>query len=143
MPIDPIQRRERETRLVELFHGAPIAQNTGMRLRYNEAGQACFDMPYNPRFDHALGGVHGGLIATLIDNAGWFTVAPNFHYWIATVEFSTRLLEHVQKEDLYSIGKIVRLGKTLAVCEMEVRTAKQRLIATGAGTFMVTTVALD
>jgi acyl-coenzyme A thioesterase PaaI-like protein len=40
-------------------------------------------------------------------------------------------------------GEIVRLGKTLAVCRMEVHTAAKRLIATGAGTFMVTTVALE
>jgi uncharacterized protein (TIGR00369 family) len=143
MSAEPSKRRERETKLVELFHGAPIAQSTGMRLHYNEAGQAIFEMPYNLHYDHALKGIHGGIIAMMIDNAGWFTVAPHFNHWIATVEFSTRLLEPVQKEDLISIGEIVRLGKTLAVCRMEVRTAAKRLIATGSGTFMVTTVALE
>lgn len=135
---------QRQQRLIRLFNeSAPIAQSMGMTLRYNEKGQAIFEMPHNPRFDHALDGIHGGVIATLLDNAGWFTVAPNFDHWIATIEFSTRLHEPVAKTDLYSIGRIVRIGKRLASAEMEVRTAKDRLIATGSGTFTVTSVPLD
>jgi len=137
------EKKSREARMVEYFHGAPISKTMGMRLHYNEAGQAVFTMPYHPGFDHAMGGIHGAVLATMIDNAGWFTVAPHFTHWIATVEFSTRLLEHVEKEGLVSKGTIVRLGKTLVVCNMEVRTAADRLIATGAGTFMVTSVPLE
>src|SRR5262245_24933642 len=135
-----LSQKERQDRLVELFHGAPIAKTTGRRLHYNEAGQAVLEMPYNAGFDPALHQVHGGLIATMIDNAGWFTVAPRFEHWIATVEFSTRLHEPVEKETLTSSGRIIRLGKRLASCEVEVKTPQGRLIATGAGTFTVTSV---
>jgi uncharacterized protein (TIGR00369 family) len=133
-------QKERQEKLTQLFHGAPIAKTTGMRLRYNEDGQAIFEMPYHPGFDHALHQVHGGLIATMIDNAGWFTVAPHFDRWVATVEFSTRLHEPVEKETLISIGRIIRLGKRLVSCEMQVKTLQNRLIATGSGTFTVTSV---
>src|SRR4030095_13231453 len=135
-----LSQKDRQDRLIELFHGAPIAQTTGMRLHYNENGQAIFEMPYNPGFDHALHQVHGGLIATMIDNAGWFTAAPRFEYWIATIEFTTRLHEPVEKEPLISVGKIIRMGKRLVSCEAEVKTQEGRLIATGAGTFTVTSV---
>lgn len=134
------QRQENEKKLQDLFHGAPIAKQMGMRMEYNEEGQAIFHLPYNPNFDHALHGVHGGVFATMIDNAGWFTVAPNFDHWVATIEFSTRLHEPVEKEDLKSIGKIVRLGKRLASTSMELHTAEGRLVATGSGTFTVTSV---
>jgi uncharacterized protein (TIGR00369 family) len=135
---DPAQTRKQK-RFIDLFHGAPIAKTTGMRLSYNDAGQAIFTMPYNPNFDHALHQVHGGLIATMIDNAGWFTAAPHFDHWVATVEFTTRLHEPVEKETLISTGRIIRLGKRLTSCEMEVKTPKGQLIATGSGTFLVTT----
>jgi uncharacterized protein (TIGR00369 family) len=97
-------------------------------------------MPYNPNFDHALHQVHGGLIALMIDNAGWFTVAPHFDHWVATVEFSTRLHEPVEKQTLISTGNIIRLGKRISSCEMEVKTSEGSLVATGSGSFLVTTV---
>jgi uncharacterized protein (TIGR00369 family) len=134
---EPTQRQQR---LMDLFHGSPIAKVTGMTLRYNEAAQAIFTMPYNPNFDHALHQVHGGLIALMIDNAGWFTVAPHFDHWVATVEFSTRLHEPVEKQTLISTGNIIRLGKRISSCEMEVKTSEGSLVATGSGSFLVTTV---
>lgn len=134
--------QSRQEYLVKLFGSANIKKVTGMVLSYNEEGQAIFNMPYNPNFNHGIGGIHGGLIATMIDNAGWFTVAPQYENWVATVEFVTRLHEPVEKEDLRSIGRIVRMGKRLASATMEVRTAKDRLIATGSGTFSITSVPL-
>lgn len=132
--------KKRQTRLVQLFNGAPIAQVTGMRLSYNASDQAVFEMPYNPNFNHALGQTHGGLIATMIDNAGWFTVAPHFDRWVATVEFNTRLHQPVEKSNLIAVGRIVHLGKRLSSCDMEVKTDGGRLIATGAGSFLLTSV---
>ena len=51
----------------------------------------------------------------MLDNAGWFTAAVHYDSWIATVEFETRLLEHVQAEELIATGEIVRLGKRITV----------------------------
>jgi len=56
--------KERQKKLVELFHKAPISINTGMRLHYNSSDQAVFELPHNPKFDHALEGIHGGIIPT-------------------------------------------------------------------------------
>ena len=109
-----------------------------MCASYTKDGYARFDQPYNPDFDHALNGIHGGVIATMLDNAGWFTVAPYYDTWIATVEFNVRLLEHVQAEDLFSVGKIIKQGKRITVAEMQVRTMANRLIAVGTGSFTPT-----
>jgi len=127
-------------KLIALFNSAPIIQSFGMKLSYDEAGRALVRLPFNPNFDHAFHQIHGGVMATMLDTAGWFTAAPHFDNWIATVEFQTRLLEPVEKVDLVAAGRIVRLGKRIAVCEMEVRTAAEKLIALGAGTFTATSV---
>ena len=129
--------KQRQAKLVELFHGAPIARSMGMRLSYDAEERAVFTMPYNPAYDHALQGVHGGVFATMLDNAGWFTVAAHFDSWLATVEFQVRLLEPVNGQDLWSRGEIVRMGKKLCVAKMEVRTTADTLVAIGSGTFMV------
>jgi uncharacterized protein (TIGR00369 family) len=124
--------------LTDLFHSSPISKTMGMTLEYNDQYQAVFKHPYHPGFDHALHSIHGGVFSILLDNAGWFTAAMNYQNWIVTTEFNTKLLEVVTKEDLYSIGKIVRFGKRLTVCEMEVRTEANQLVAIGSGSFMVT-----
>jgi uncharacterized protein (TIGR00369 family) len=127
----------RRAELVQLFDLAPMKRTFGMRFIY-QGDCAAFVLPYNPGLDHALGGVHGGVIATLIDNAGWFTAAAYYDTWLATVDLNVRLLEPAREEDLEARGKLVRGGRRLAMTDMEVRTAKGLLVATGTGTFAVT-----
>jgi uncharacterized protein (TIGR00369 family) len=139
---DASARAAREAAMMRLFPTARIKTTTGMDLSY-EDGCAVFHQAYNPDFDHGIGGIHGGLIMTLLDNAAWFTAAPHYDHWVATAELSVRILEPVTGEDLVARGRLVRAGRRLAVAEGEVRTAAGRLIATAAGTFAVTSVPLD
>ncbi|HVE83659.1 MAG TPA: PaaI family thioesterase [Myxococcales bacterium] len=131
------RRKAHLARLETMFHQAPIARSFGMRLSYDAEQRAVFTLPYNAGFDHGLGGIHGGVFATLLDNAGWFTVAAHYETWVATVEFQVRLLQPVQGEELVARGRMVHAGKRLATAEMEVR-AGERLVAMGSGTFTVT-----
>ena len=133
---------QRCRRLERLFGGAAIGQTFGITLRYGEDGLPVFAMADNPRLRHGMGDTHGGAIATLLDNAGWFAVALHYETWIATVELQTRLLEPCRNEDLVATGWPVRVGKRIGVAEMEVRTSTGRLVATGAGTFTVTGLTL-
>ena len=131
---------ERRKTFVELFRSAPIIKTFGMSLRYDDNEQAIVELPYNPALDHALGDTHGGVIGIMLDTAGWFTVAPYYGSWIATVEFHVRLLEPTTGQALQATGKLIRIGKRLAVAEMEVRSSDERLIARGSGTFSLTSV---
>jgi len=128
--------------LVELFHGSTIARTMELSLVYREDGRAQISMPYRARFDHILDDVHGGAIATLLDNAGWFTAAASYPTWIVSVEFSVRLHEPAGRQDLVALGRVVRAGRRFTSTEMEVRNASGVLVATGAGTFSVTRSAL-
>ncbi len=138
--MDPGTRNDRQQALLALFEAAPIARTYGMTASFPEPGRARFDLPYNPNFDHGMHQIHGGTIATLLDNAGWFTAAVHYGTWIATVEFQVRLLMPAEAVHLYSIGRVVRAGKRLAVAEMEVRDPDDGLVATGSGTFAVSKI---
>lgn len=109
-----------------------------MVASFDKEGHAVFELPHNPALEHAAHDTHGGILATLLDNAGWFTAAVEYDSWIATVELTVRLHEPARREDLRAVGRLVRAGRFLAVAEMEVRSASGRLVATGAGTFKVT-----
>ena len=138
MSNEDIQRRAK--RFIEFFAMAPMKQTFGMELSYDENGDALFDMPYKEALCHAMKDTHGGAIATLIDNAGWFTAATRYDHWISTTEMTVRLHEPAHREDLHATGRVVRVGKRMCSTTMEVRTTAGRLVATGAGTFVVSSI---
>jgi uncharacterized protein (TIGR00369 family) len=121
---------------------APIIQFYGMLLDYNEKNEAVWTLPFNENLTNGLD-VHGGAIATLIDNAGWFTLGQYYEHWITTVEFSTRLLDTAKKDDLVATGHVAKLGKRISTATMEVVSKTDgRTIAIGSGTYAVTSVPL-
>ena len=135
--MNPASRAER---MVALFEQAPLAVHLGMTLRYDDDLRGIIDQPHAGHLDHALGQVHGGVFATLIDNAAWFTAAVCYETWISTVDINIRLLEPVTGEDLYATGILIRAGRRLAAADAEVRSTACRLVAVGGGTFSVTGV---
>lgn len=125
-------------RLVALFHGSTLAKSMGLRFHYDTEERAVFELAYDGRFDHFQDDVHGGAIATLIDNAGWFAAAARYPTWIVSVELSVRLHEPAGRQALTAVGSVVRAGKRISSTHMEVRNAGGVLVATGAGSFAVT-----
>ncbi len=131
---------DRAATLIALFERAPLPLHLGMSLRFDDDLRAVIELPHAEFLDHGLGQVHGGILATLIDTAAWFTAAIHYDPWISTIDLSIRLLEPVEGEDLTAVGTVVRCGRRLAVADAEVRTSAGRLVAVGGGTFAVTGV---
>lgn len=131
---------ERMAELLHLFNEvAPIARTFGMVLSYDDEGRAAVDLPYNPDLDHALGGVHGGVYATLLDTAGWFTAAAahDLSCWVATTEMSVHFLAPVQRSPLRAVGQLIRRGKRQDVAEMRLYDGNDRLVGHATGTFVL------
>jgi uncharacterized protein (TIGR00369 family) len=129
-------------RLLTMYRAARLGRHLGMQLGF-DGDHAVVRLPYRPHLDHALGGIHGGVFATLIDTTAWFTAALHYPTWIATIEFQTRLLEPVEGEDLVATGRLLRAGKRLAAASAEVRTVSGALVAAGSGSFTVTNLPID
>ena len=129
--------RERQDLLISFFAKAPMKKTFGMTLSYSN-GSAHFSMPYQEQFDHAFGGIHGGGIATLLDNAGWFTVAQYYDTWIATANLDVQYLEPCSGIRLQAIGKLLKKGKSLAFSEMELLNEDDKIMAHGTATFAIT-----
>lgn len=130
-------------RIAELLHTfnevAPIARHFGMRLSYNDDGQAIVDLPYNPSLDHALDGIHGGVYATMLDTAGWFTAAAahDESCWLATAEMSVHFLAPAAHTSLQAIGRLIKHGRRQDVAEMHLYDSQNRLVGHATGTFVV------
>lgn len=124
-------------RLQRLFHASGISRSLGLRLEL-EGGEPAFHQPYDPAFDHILGDVHGGVVATMIDMAGWIVAAARYRTWVVTTAFDLKLVDAANREALVARGQLLRAGKQLAMATMEVRSASDRLVAVGSGTYAVT-----
>lgn len=132
--------KQRIEELQQMFnHKAPIVRTFGMKLSYTPEGNAVVELPYNPALDHALGGIHGGIYATLLDSAGWFTAAAAHEEscWVATSEMSLHLLAPVEQTSLRAVGRLLKRGKRQDVAEAHLYDGQERLVAHATGTFVV------
>lgn len=131
---------ERIRQLLHMFNQTvPIARTFGMTLSYTEEGNAVVDLPYNPDLDHGLGGVHGGVYATLLDTAGWFTAAASHDEssWMATAEISIHFLAPVERTPLRATGRLIKGGRRQDVAEMHLYDGRGQLVGHATGTFIL------
>ena len=127
-------------KLKQLFEAAPISRYLGMTLSYCENGGARVRLPFRAEFEERHGVIHGGLIGLLADTAGNFavgSVSPGST--VKTVEFKVSLLAGVQG-DLLAIGEVVRKGRTLATCRLEVVGGNDHVVAIGLATYALQAV---
>jgi uncharacterized protein (TIGR00369 family) len=123
--------------LLGVARNVPIMKTMGITLEYNEDGEAVFRMPRNPNFDHGMKDTHGGVFATLLDSAGWFTVAAKCGKFVLTSDLHVRMLQGAKNQDLVATGKLIRSGSKIAVAEMKLCSADGDLIAVGTGSFAI------
>lgn len=127
-------------KLKHLFETSPISRFLGMTLGYCENGVARVRLPYRKEFEEGHNVIHGGMIGLLGDTAGNYavgSVSPGSA--VKTVEFKLSLLAGVQG-DLLAIGEVVRKGRTLATCRLEVVEGNDRVVAVGLATYALQAV---
>lgn len=90
-------KKTRLDELIDFFNRAPLKNSFEMSISYNELGNAVFDIPYNPNFDHTMVGIYGGVIASMIDNAGWYTAAAHTDNWVSTANLNIYLWNQQQR----------------------------------------------
>ncbi|MBI5017265.1 MAG: PaaI family thioesterase [Deltaproteobacteria bacterium] len=133
----------RNRRRAELLHAfnevAPIARTFGMTLAFTDDDRAVCALPYNPNLDHAQGGVHGGIYATLLDSAGWFASAVTHPegVWVTTAEMSIHFLRASRTMGLRAEGRILKRGRRQDVGEMFLYDDADELVGHATGTFLV------
>ena len=115
---------ERATR--SMFAGQPFMDHIGALLTAVAPGHAEIRLPFRHALTQHDGFFHGGLIATLADNAGGaagYTVIPAGK-GLLTVEFKVNILAPGQGDALIARGRVVRAGRSLIVSAAEVYAAQ-------------------
>jgi len=79
--------------------------------------------------------VHGGAIASLIDIAGTFAIIAAVGHDVVTVDLRVDYLRPVMSGDLLATARPVRVGRSLAVADIEVAAENGKIAAVGRGLF--------
>ncbi len=138
-PADSGYGRERMSlrrRLQKELDNAPLAGQTGLRLDYADNGVSRIHLPGETR-NTEPGPLEGGIIGTLCVAAGHLaaaSVAPGVG--IRLVEYKVNILGVVQG-NLLAIGEVVRKGRTLVSCRVEVVEDNDRVVAAGLATYLL------
>ncbi len=96
-------------------------------------------MPMRAEFERfpGTGQYHGGAVAALIDTVGDFAVAMFAGGAVPTMNFRVDYLRPSAGGDLVGKAVVRRLGRTVAVVDIDVFDTQNRLTAVGRGTYGV------
>lgn len=123
------------------FERQGLMRHLGAELAQVQVGEVRIRMPYRAELTQQHGFFHAGATSAIADSAGGyagFTLFPEDSS-VLTVEFKINLVAPAQGEYLEAIGKVVRSGRTLTICQLEVYgvTGSERiLVALGQQTLM-------
>lgn len=111
----------------------------GIEPVYGEDGGVILQLPVEDKLLQYYGKVHGGVVATLVDAAAAVALNQKLgrERGATTVEMKVNYLRAVEKGMLYAEGRVVHLGRTLAVTNARVWDDREREVAFGVATFYI------
>lgn len=120
---------------------APIADTLGMTDFRVERGSVSVDLPASEFHYNPLGGVHGGVISTLLDTAA----ACSVHSTLAvgegytSLDLTVKFLRPVTVESglLTAVGKVVQRGRRTALAEAQLFDERGKLLAHATSSCMI------
>ncbi len=136
-PSDPnFARRVRSS-----FAKQQLMKTLDAKLIKIAAGEVHVELPYDLAWTQQNKHLHAGIITAIVDNAcGYaaYTLMPATSAVLA-VEFKINFLSPAKGEKFIAIGKVIKAGRTLTVCQGEVMACdngEEKLIATMQSTIM-------
>lgn len=110
-----------------------------MKLIDFEIGASSLELAVEPKHLQPFGVVHGGVFASLIDAAAFWSVfaeLPPYH-GMTTVDLKVNYLAPSSSGKLVAKGKRIKMGKTLGLAEGTIFDLSGRVLAHGVSTVMV------
>ncbi|MGQ9645427.1 MAG: PaaI family thioesterase [Thermodesulfobacteriota bacterium] len=125
--------------VAKVVNESPYFSLLSMEIKDLQWGTSLLEIQLAEKHLQPFGFVHGGAIASIMDAATFWAVFPQIEkgLGLTTVEIKVNFLAPAQKGKLIAKGRCIRLGKTLALGEAEIRNDEGGLVAHGTATMMV------
>jgi len=136
-PADP----DFEVRVKDSFQRQGIMELIGAELSLVAPGHVEIELPFRGDLTQQHGFFHAGVTSTVADSAGGYAAFSLFpvEASVLTVEYKINLVAPAKGERLRAVGRVLRPGRTLTLCDLEVfalEAGEAKLCAKGLQTIM-------
>jgi uncharacterized protein (TIGR00369 family) len=119
----------------------PVLKFVGIKLLEVTAGHATLMLPLREELHNSMGLIQGGILGVLADVAGGvalYSVLPDpAKVVIPTIEFKLNFLRPARQEDILGRGRVTHHGRQIALCQVDISSLQETLLATGLFTYMI------
>ena len=125
--------------LAKLVNQCPYFKLLSMEIEDLQWETSLLSVKLEEKHLQPFGNVHGGVMASVVDAAAFWAVFPLVEggKGLTTVEVKLNYLAPAQKGRLVAQGRSIRVGKTLALGEAQVKDDHGTLISHGTATMMI------
>lgn len=118
---------------------SPFVGHLGLRIVGLETDRATLCLPFTESVVTVGDVIHGGAISALVDTtamaAAWSTPELPAVPRGTTVSLTVDFVAAARAQDLTASGHVVRRGRSLVFCQVEVRDASEQVVAIGLVTY--------
>ncbi|HET6562871.1 MAG TPA: PaaI family thioesterase [Marmoricola sp.] len=116
-------------------------RHLGARLSHIGPGRVHLTLPFQPSLTQQHGYFHAGATSAIADTAGGYAASTLFDESseVLTVEYKMNLLAPAVGDHVEAVGAVVKSGRTLSVCRLDVFAVKgeeRSHVATGQQTLI-------
>ena len=129
-----------DTVLQQTFEACRFHQYMHKSLEVIEPGWVKVRLAYFEDLDQAMGMLHGGVYAALLDTASYYAAFSAYQpkgKLPLTQEYKINLLASAKGEDIVAESKVIKAGKSLAVVETKIHTESGNQVAVGLTSLIV------
>ncbi|MFJ5222435.1 PaaI family thioesterase [Streptomyces sp. NPDC088400] len=130
-----------KARIQNSFDRQGLMGHLGARITHIAPGRVHIALPSRPEVTQQHGYFHAGATSAIADSAGGyaaFTLFPE-NTSVLTVEYKINLLAPAAGEHIEAVGTVLKSGRTLTVCQLEVfgvQDGRRSLVANGQQTLI-------
>ncbi|MFD7763753.1 PaaI family thioesterase [Streptomyces microflavus] len=131
-----------EARIRDSFGHQGLMRHLGARITEIAPGRVHIVLPSRPEVTQQHGYVHAGATSAIADSAGGYAALTLFaeDSEVLTVEYKINLLAPAAGDHLEAVGRVLKSGRTLTVCGLEVfgvqEGGRRKLVANGQQTLI-------
>ncbi len=116
---------------------SPYQRFLGLRFERCEDGVVEIRLPFREEFlrEDDSDWLHGGVISAFVDIAGDYAIVTKTGRGVPTIDLRVDYLRPARRGDLVAIARVLRVGRTIAVADVEVRDAGGQRVAVGRGAY--------
>ncbi|WP_327173826.1 PaaI family thioesterase [Streptomyces sp. NBC_01335] len=131
-----------QKRVQDSFRLQGLMSHLGAHLTHIGPGRVHITLPARPEVTQQHGYIHAGATSAIADSAGGYAALTLFdeETEVLTVEYKINLLAPAAGDHLEAIGTVLKPGRTLTVCQLEVYSVQtdgaRKLVANGQQTLI-------